>query len=63
MNCTIEQEFGLTVWLNIKEGEFITDMVQFIPDYIFIFELHKFNNLRIPGHPARSNRTTEVKPL
>ena len=65
MNCTIEQEFVLNVWLNLyDEGAYA--MCHQCHDSIytgchFIFQLHKVNNLRIPGHPALPNRIIESK--
>ena len=53
MNCTIEQEFVLNVWLNLyDEGAYAMchqchDSIY--TGYHFIFQLHKVNNLRIPG--------------
>ena len=65
MNCTIEQEVVLNVWLDLyDEGAHAMfhqcyDLIY--TRYHFIFQLHKVNNLRIPGHPALSNRIIESK--
>ena len=65
MNCTIEQEFVLNVWLNLyDDGAYA--MCHQCHDSIYtgchvIFQLHKVNNLRIPGHPTLPNRIIESK--
>ena len=65
MNCTIEQESVPNVWLNLyDEGAYV--MCHQCHDSIytgcyFIFQLHKVNNLRIPGHLALPNRIIESK--
>ena len=67
MNCTIQQEFVLNVWLNIyDEGAYAIILCHQCHDSIytgcnFIFQLHKVNNLGIPRHPALPNRIIESK--
>ena len=65
MNCTIEQEVVLNVWLDLYD-EGAHTMFHQCYDLIytgchFIFQLHRVNNLRIPGDPALSNGSIESK--
>ena len=65
MNCTIDQEVVLNVWLNLYD-EGAHAMCHQCYDLIytgchFIFQLHKVNNLRIPGHQMESKTAIIVK--